>query len=246
MKILEVKNLSVEARADKKTILKNISFEIEEKSIFVLIGPNGSGKSTLAYTLIGIPRFKITSGKIFFLGKEISKLPIYKRARMGLALGFQEPAYFKGISVENFLKACSKNSQQKEIEKALDLVGLEPKKFLKRKMDQQLSSGERKRIELASVIVMKPKLMILDEPDSGLDIIIYKELYDILDNIRQATNASILLITHREEIGFLADQAGFLNKGELVYKGKFDDVMIRYCQSVGRRKRCRKLKVKKT
>ena len=112
-------------------------------------------------------------------------------------------------------------------------------------MSTSLSGGERKRIELASVILMKPQLLILDEPDSGLDIIIYKELYDILENIKEETNASILLITHREETGAIAQRASFLNNGRLILTGSFRDVMRKYCQTVGRKKLCRKIKESK-
>ena len=237
-KILEVKNLSVETKENGEEILKNISFYVEEKSIYVLIGPNGAGKSTLAYALMGIPRFKIASGKIIFKNKDITKLPTYKRAKLGMALSFQDPAFFEGITVENFLMAGNKNISQKELEKTLSLVGLDADRFLSRKINH-LSGGERKRVEFASVAVMRPKLMILDEPDSGLDIVIYKEFYDILDNIREETKASVILITHREEVGFIANRAGFLYKGRMIYEGDFREAMRKYCQTVNRRKLCK-------
>ena len=238
MKILEIKNLTVASKEDKKLILSNISFDIEEKSIYIIIGPNGSGKSTLAYSLMGVPRFQIVSGQIIFKGKDITNLSMDKRAKMGLTLAFQEPAYFEGITVSNFLKANKKNISHAEIKKILSLVGLEAEEFLDRTMDQHLSGGERKRIELASVIIMKPKLMILDEPDSGLDVIIYREFYNILENIKQETKASILLITHRGELGLVANQATFLNHGQVIYSGNFKQVMRRYCQTTSRKKVC--------
>jgi len=237
-KILEVKNLSVEAKENGEEILKNISFYVEERSIYVLIGPNGAGKSTLAYALMGIPRFKIASGKIVFKNKDITKFPTYKRAKLGMTLSFQDPAFFEGVTVENFLRAGNKNISQKELKKTLSLVGLDAGKFLSRKINH-LSGGERKRVEFASVAVMRPKLMILDEPDSGLDIVIYKEFYDILDNIREETKASIVLITHREEVGFIANRAGFLYKGRMAYEGDFREAMRKYCQTVNRRKLCK-------
>lgn len=239
-KILEVKNFSIESRENKKKILENVSFDIAEKSIYILIGPNGSGKSSLAYALMGIPRLKVTSGKIIFKNKDITKLSTDKRAKLGLTLAFQEPAYFRGITVKNFIRAGDKDITQNEIEKILALVGLEPKKFLNREINQGLSGGERKRIEFASVVAMKPKLMILDEPDSGLDIIIYREFYNILENIKKETNASILLITHREELGCITDQATFLNQGKVICNGNFREVMNKYYQYSGRKKYVRK------
>jgi len=241
-KILEVKNLSVESKENKKKILKNISFEVEENSIYALIGPNGSGKSTLAYALMGIPRFKVVTGKIIFKNKDITKVSIEKRAKMGITLAFQEPAYFESVRVKDFIRVGNRNISERELKKILSLVGLEPENFLNRKVNQELSSGERKRIEFASVIAMKPKLMILDEPDSGLDIIIYKEFYNILDNIKKETRSSIILITHREEIGSFSDKAGFLYKGEMFYEGDFRTTMRRYCQIVKRKRVCKKFK----
>ncbi len=239
-KILEVKNLSVVTTDSKKKILDNISFDTNAKSIFALIGPNGSGKTTLAYALMGLPEYKITSGKIILDGEDITKLSTSKRAKKGLTLAFQDPAYFDNISVENFLKLGNDNKRVGELADILSSMGLDSAKFLSRTVDRKLSGGERRRIELASIISIKPKLMILDEPDSGLDIIIYRELYDILNNIRQKTEASILLITHREEIGALSDKAAFLNKGKLVYKGSFDKVMLEYCRAMKRHGKCRR------
>lgn len=242
MALLEIKNLSVRSGENNKEILKNISLKIDEKSIHVLMGANGSGKSTLAYALMGIPRFKISGGKIIFSDGDITKLSIEKRAKMGMTLAFQEPALFEGISVQDFLRAGNKKISQKKIEEILSLIGLEPKKFINRNVDQTLSGGERKRIELASVIALRPKLIILDEPDAGLDIIIYRELYGILENIKRETKASILLISHREEVGMIADQATFLRRGKTICSGSFRPVMRKYCQSLRRKKICFKAK----
>lgn len=238
MKILKVENLSVQSKKDQKEILHNVSLEINSGELHILIGPNGSGKSTLAYSLMGIDRFKVTAGKINFAGKEITKLSVAERAKAGLTLSFQEPACFEGVTVKNFLRVSRPHIKSAEMEKYLSLVGLDPVKILSRELNQSLSGGERKRIELASVMSMRPKLMILDEPDSGLDIIFYKEFYNILQNIREEIGAAILLITHREEPGFVADQATFLNHGRVICQGDFRKVMQKYCQAVNRKKIC--------
>ena len=236
--VLEVKNLTVQVETGKK-ILQNISFKIENNSVYVLIGPNGSGKSTLAYVLMGLPRYKVVSGKIFFQGKDITKLAVDKRAKMGLCLGWQEPVYLEGIKVLDFIKAGAEKVSLKKIEESLSLVGLDSS-ILGRVLDRSLSGGERKRIELASLIVLNPKLMILDEPDAGLDIIIYREFYNILENIKKQTKTAILLITHREEIGFMASQAIFLNQGRIICQGNFNEVMKKYCETSQRKKICQK------
>lgn len=240
MNALDVKNLSVFPFNKKEPILKNISFSIEKNSIHALLGPNGSGKSTLAYALMGIPRFRNIKGQIFLNGKEISRLPSFKRARIGLTLAFQEPARFEGIKVFDYLLAGAAKKSLAEAEKALRLVGLNSSKYLERFIDKNLSGGERKRIELASVIIMKPKLLILDEPDSGLDVIIYNEIYELLESIQKQTKASILLISHREETGRIADQASLLWNGQLVKSGGFKKVMWEYCKLFGRKKTCQK------
>lgn len=240
MKLLEIKNLAVASKENGKKILENVSLEIGEKSIHILIGANGSGKSTLAYALMGLPRIKTTSGKIIFLGKDIAKLSADRRAKLGMTLAFQEPALFEGIKAREFLKAGNKKLSRKEIEKILFLVGLEPEEFINRDIGGTLSGGERKRIELASVIALNPKLIILDEPDAGLDIIIYRELYNILENVKKETGASVLLISHREELGMIADQATFLHYGRTICTGPFRPVMRRYCQLLKRKEICQR------
>jgi len=241
-KILEVKNLTAESVKPgcKKKILSDVSFSIGKNSTHILIGPNGSGKSSLAHAIMGLRFLKIISGKIIFLGEDITKLSADKRAKMGISLAFQDPAYFEGVKVKDFLRVGNRTLDEKKIKEALSLVGLSPDKFFERDIDRTLSGGERKRIEFASVIVMKPKLLILDEPDAGLDVIIYKELYNILDNIKEETNASILLITHREETGILADRATFLCQGEVIFSGGFRETMRKYCHAVERKKLCKK------
>jgi len=238
MNILEVKNLCVQTTQNGKKLLNKVCFSVEKKSIHAILGPNGSGKSSLAMALMGIERFKISSGKILFNNKDITGLPVYKRAKLGISLAWQNPCFLEGISVEQFIAIGKRNITEKEIDKSLSLVGLDPKKFKKRELSSELSGGERKRIELASVIAMKPRLLILDEPDSGLDMIIYKELHNILRNIKEQTNASILLITHREESGIIADKASFLYQGKIMATGKFRPIMRKYCQTLNRKAIC--------
>ena len=240
--ILEIKNLTVESEKAgvRKIILDKVSLSVEKNETHILIGPNGSGKSSLAYAIMGLHALKVVSGKIIFQGKEITSLPANKRAKMGIALAFQDPAYFEGVKVKDFLKVGNKNLSEAALGEALTLVGLSPDKFLNREMDMTLSGGERKRIELASIIAMRPKLLVLDEPDAGLDVIIYREFYNILDNIKEKTGASILLITHREETGLSAGKATFLCGGQVIFSGGFRETMRRYCQAVERKKLCRK------
>lgn len=239
MNILEVKNLTVFPFNRSEPVLKNISFKVEKNTIHALLGPNGSGKSSLAYALMGIRRFKKVQGEIIFEGENISHLPTFKRARKGLTLTFQEPARFEGIKIIDYLLAGASQKSEEEAKEALQLVGLKPQDYLERFIDKNLSGGERKRVELASVVMSKPKLLILDEPDSGLDIIIYSEFYDLLESIRERIGASILLISHREEIAMIASKATLLWDGEIVKSGDFREVMREYCKLSGRRQICK-------
>jgi len=242
MPLLSIKNLSVWAHSGKK-ILQNVSLAVQKNSIHALIGPNGSGKSTLAYALMGLAKFKKVTGRIIFDGQDITRQTTPQRAKRGLTLAWQEPARFEGIKVKDFLLAGVKRNPDESqasqmVSEALQLVSLEPNIYLERLADQSLSVGERKRIELASVLMLQPKLMILDEPDAGLDIIVYREFYQFLSRLQQETNASILLITHREEVGLIAQQASLLWQGRLLASGPFVPIMRKYCQLSHKQRLC--------
>jgi len=153
--MLQIKNLTLKTPREGKIILDKVNLKIKENEIHCLLGKNGSGKSSLAKALMGINSHLISRGEILFLGKKINNKKIHEIAKMGMTLAFQEPARFEGLLVRDFL-AIQKTSTS-EIKKALDFIGLS-KEILARKMDDKLSGGERKRIELASVFLMKPKL----------------------------------------------------------------------------------------
>lgn len=242
--MLKVINLTVFSKIGKKKLLDKVSFELKKGEIHCLLGKNGSGKTTLARVIMGLGDWAKVEGKINFLGKEIGRKKTFERAQLGISMAFQEPARFEGLSVEDFLLASLRGKQKKNkyardkiLKEALNLVDLE-ESILTRKIDQSLSGGERKRIELASLIVMKPKLMILDEPDASLDIIVYNEFYDLLLKIRRELGVAILLITHREEAGLVADVATLIEKGKTIVSGRFRAVMRNYCQREGRQERC--------
>ncbi|MCK5080826.1 MAG: ATP-binding cassette domain-containing protein [Candidatus Moranbacteria bacterium] len=235
--MLKVTDLTLKTKSDKKIIVDKANLEIGKNEIHCLLGKNGSGKTSLAYALMGINLSLIESGEIVFLGKNITKKKIHKRAKLGLTLAFQEPARFEGLSVKDFLLAGNKRKARKNIENTLKILDLD-ETILNRKIDDKLSGGERKRIELASVVLMEPKLMILDEPDASLDIIVYNELYDLLLKIKKQLKCSILLITHREEAGLIADKATLIDQGKTITSGKFRAVMLEYCRRSNAKKKC--------
>jgi Fe-S cluster assembly ATP-binding protein len=237
--ILELKNFTVTTAEEGVVLLDGINCRVKKNEIHCILGKNGSGKSTLAYSVMGLDRFKQTKGKIFFKDKDISKKKTHERAQMGLTLAFQEPSRMEGLSVKDFFRAGNKKAGAKEIKKALNLVDLN-EEFADRYIDENLSGGERKRIEIASVIIMKPDLIIMDEPDASLDIIVYNEFYDLLLRTKKESGCSILLITHREEAGMVADSATFLEGGKCQKTGEFREVMQTYCRRMGRQDKCNK------
>jgi len=186
--LLSVKNLKV--TADKKEILKGVNLEIREKEIQTLLGPNASGKSTFAQVISGNPKYKITRGKILFFGKDITKLPPEKRAKMGIALAWQTPPPLKGVKFSQLLEKISK--EEVEIEDGKNLFG--------REINVDFSGGEKKISELIQVLALKPKLTILDEIDSGLDIKKVEKVAKIIKEKLVREGVSVLLITHSGEI----------------------------------------------
>ncbi len=224
MSLLEIKGLTF-CTGDKK-ILDDFSMTIEASEVHALIGTNGTGKSTLAYLIMGCEGYRPTSGEIIFDGKVINDLPIYERARLGITMAWQEPVRFEGICVLDYLKIGSKGRSLSPAH-YLEMVGLEPSLYLDRMVDKSLSGGERKRIELASVLALQPKLAILDEPDSGIDMLSTQDIINVINAFKE-NGSSVLLITHREEIALIADRASQICRGKIVFSGSPHDVAEYY------------------
>ena len=237
--ILELKNYTVTTPDEDIVILQDIDCEIKKNEIHCILGKNGSGKSTLAYSIMGMDKFVQKEGNVYLDGKDITDKKTYERARAGVTLAFQEPSRFEGLTVREFFRAGNKNATDKEINETLELVDL-AQEFADRNIDDNLSGGERKRVEIASVIIMRPKLIIMDEPDTSLDIIVYNEFYDLLKRIKKELECSILLITHREEAGLAADRATLIENGQCQKTGDFKEVMRTYCDRMGRKEKCSK------
>ncbi len=215
-KILTVDDLTLSVQ--NKKILRGIKMEIWAGHIHAIIGPNGAGKSTLVSAIMGLPGYKPEQGKICFLGENITNLPVFERAQRGLTLAWQEPARFEGLSVEKFILTGAKNKCHKRAEEVLEMVGLDPHKYLNRAVDKTLSGGERKRIELASIIAMEPKLILLDEPDSGIDIDALEKIFSLLKKLKQ-DGITIVAITHSLAVLSQADHAFLMCCGKILDKG---------------------------
>lgn len=235
--LLSVKDISILSEDRQCNIVDTISFDVMEGSIHSIIGPNGAGKSTIGYAIMGISH--PCSGKIFFEGENISDLTITERAKRGITLAWQTPARFDGLSVYDYIGVGvkDKNLIEQRVGEALEIVNLNPDIYLKRKVDANLSGGERKRIELASVIAMRPKLVILDEAEAGMDLIVLESFMDIFNKIKEL-GMTILIITHREDIGMVSDNSTLIWDGKVLANGSFRDIMVLYCQKAGLKKIC--------
>lgn len=213
MSLLNIKGLSYEA-VDKK-ILDDFSMTIEVSEVHALLGTNGTGKSTLAYLVMGCEGYRPTSGEIVFDGNLINDLNIHERAQLGITMAWQEPVRFEGIAVRDYLTL---NNKDIDPSLYLEMVGLHPELYLHRMVDKSLSGGERKRIELASVLALRPKLAVLDEPDSGIDMLSTQDIINVINAFKEH-GSSVLLITHREQIVLIADRASQICNGKIVCTG---------------------------
>ncbi|MFX1363729.1 MAG: ATP-binding cassette domain-containing protein [Promethearchaeota archaeon] len=239
--ILETQDLTIPTMDEKCVIINKVSFGVKEGSIHAIIGPNGSGKSTLAYTIMGLNNYKPSSGKIYFDGIDITDMSITERAKLGITLAWQEPARIDGLSIPKYISLGIKDKANKKeiISEALDIVNLEPERYMKRNIDESLSGGERKRVELAAAIAMRPRLIMLDEPDSGLDFIVIEDFLNIFGKIKEL-NMTILLITHREDIGMVADYGTLIWRGDSLITDVFPKVMLKYCAKAGLKEFCKR------
>jgi Fe-S cluster assembly ATP-binding protein len=211
--LLDIHNLTFEV--DQHPILDRLDLAVQPGEIHALLGANGSGKTTLAYVLMGCEGYAPGAGTVLFNGADLLPLKMHERARLGLTLAWQEPARFEGVTVREYLTLGKPDCDP---EPALRQVGLDPARYLNRRVDKALSGGERHRIELASILSIKPKLAILDEPAAGIDMLSINHIIDIIRALK-AAGGSVLLITHQEEVALIADRASQLCGGRIVFSG---------------------------
>lgn len=200
--ILEIKNLQI--AVEGKKVLGGFDLQIKEGEVGALMGPNGSGKSSIAMTLLGNKNYEVSDkSKITFLGKDLLSLSVDERARAGLFVAWQSPVMIPGLSVFNFCKSISKPKgtlveYKKQIEEFLRKVRL-PKEYVSRGVNEGFSGGERKRLEMLQLFLLKPKLAVLDEIDSGLDregVLILSEI--IAELSKEGT--ALLIISHNTKL----------------------------------------------
>lgn len=232
--MLELKNICFER--DNKKILDNINLKIEDDKFIAITGPNGSGKSTLAKIIMGIE--KPDSGKIILNNKDITKMPIDKRAKLGIGFAFQQPVKFKGITVYDLLKIASKKEINKiEACNTLSKVGLCAKEYVDREVNSSLSGGELKRIEIATVALRESELTIFDEPEAGIDLWSFNNLIDVFENMRNIIKGTTIIISHQEKILNIADKIILMRDGKVEQIGEAKDVL----ENVSAKKECCRL-----
>lgn len=220
--MLELKNISLER--DNKKILKNINLKIDDNKFVVISGPNGSGKSTLAKIIMGIE--SQDKGEILLNNEDISSWSIDRRANNGISYSFQQPIKFKGITVYDLIRLSSdKYLTETDVCDILSKVGLCAKDYLYREINDSLSGGELKRIEIASVAVRNSKITIFDEPEAGIDLWSFNNLIELFKNIRKETNGITIIISHQEKIINIADEIIILKDGEIDKIGSKIDMM---------------------
>lgn len=222
---------AVRLELQDKTVLDGLDLELAQGEIHGLLGANGSGKSSLAYAIMGCEGYRPRAGGIVFEGRGIDELAMHERARLGITLAWQEPARFEGLGVRDYLRIGKRGT---DVEDCLRRVNLDPAEYADRAVDKTLSGGERKRVELAAVLAMQPKLAILDEPTAGIDLLSMDALIAVIVGLKTA-GSTVLLITHQAEVAAHADRASQLCGGRIVYAGDTARVLEHY-----RKRACRR------
>ncbi len=210
--LLKIENLHV--NVGETEILKGVNLEIRQGEIHALMGPNGSGKSTLAYTLVGHPKYEITQGSITINGTDIVELDPSERARLGLFLAFQYPVTIPGVKVADFLRHAITNVRNPERKEGEELISMREfrtelrktmqelnidAEFARRYLNEGFSGGEKKRMEILQLAMLKPKFAILDETDSGLDSDAVRVVSESLQKL-SGPHMGVLIITHHERL----------------------------------------------
>ena len=207
---LEIRNLHVQA--EDKQILKGVDLTVKPGEIHALMGPNGSGKSTLANAIMGHPSLEVSEGQILFGGEDITEADTDERARMGLFMAFQYPVSIPGVTITKYLRMVmnahreargesdiSLKEFRKTVEAAMELVNV-PREFSSRYLNEGFSGGEKKRLEILQLALQKPKLAVLDETDSGLDIDALNVVAHGVNTVASGQDMGILIITHYQRI----------------------------------------------
>ena len=210
MSVLEITDLhvSVETEQGTKEILRGVTLTIESGQTHAIMGPNGSGKSTLAYSIAGHPKYTVTSGTVTLDGEDVLAMSVDERARAGLFLAMQYPVEVPGVTVSNFLRTAKTavdgeapklRTWVKDVKEAMGHLRMDPA-FAERNVNEGFSGGEKKRHEILQMELLKPKIAVLDETDSGLDVDALRIVSEGVNRAKEGTDVGVLLITHYTRI----------------------------------------------
>ena len=220
--MLELRHVGFETD-DNKEILRDVSLTVQDRFV-AITGPNGGGKSTLAKIIAGI--YQPTSGQILLDGVDITHMSITERANLGLSYAFQQPVRFKGLRVKDLLSlAAGKNTSVTEACNYLSEVGLCARDYIDRELNDSLSGGELKRIEIAMVLARGTKLSIFDEPEAGIDLWSFQNLIRVFEKMYEQTRGSILIISHQERILNIADKIVVIKNGQIQKAGPRAEIL---------------------
>ena len=227
MALLDVQNISV--RVEEKQVLSNVNLQIQSGETHVLLGPNGAGKSTLGNAIMGNPVYTLTGGKIIFDGQDITEEKTDKRAKAGLFLSFQNPLEVPGISLETFIRSAIQQRTgervklfqfQKELKANMELLNMDAS-YAGRDLNVGFSGGEKKKAEILQMLMLEPKLAILDETDSGLDVDAVRTVSKGIQLYKERCKGSLLIITHSTRIleSLQVDVTHVMDEGKIVKNG---------------------------
>ena len=220
--MLDLQNIvfMVENGSKQRTIINDLSLKVKTGEFVVITGPNGSGKSTLAKMIMGIEQ--PTSGEIYFDKQDITKMSVTDRAKLGIAYSFQQPLHFKGLTVKDLLQIAATGQEtflkdeKTNYKKLLAAVGL-GEEYLQREINNSLSGGELKRVEIASVLARDAKLMVFDEPEAGIDIWSFSKLVKVFQKLHE--NHTVIVISHQKRIIDIADRVVIIRDGKISKEG---------------------------
>lgn len=225
--LLNVKDLHV--NVGEKEILHGVNIEIHGDETHVLMGPNGTGKSTFGYAVTGNPEYKVTGGEILFDGENITEMPVNERAKRGIFLSFQNPLEVPGVTLSSFIRSALEQKSgkrlrlwdfKKKLAEMMQLLDMD-EAYAERDLNVGFSGGEKKKAEILQMLMLEPKLAILDETDSGLDVDAVRTVSNGVRIFRERTHGSLLIITHSTRIleALFVDAAHVMENGVIVKNG---------------------------